>query len=122
MLLLKKDSTVAACYTIDSCLQCAKVISTANKVLGVIKRNYVYESQRKLMHLHKSLVRPLLEYCCQAWRTHLQKDIDNIEDVQRRTTRIIQVISSLSYEVGLYKYGILLFSNEQASLGLCISS
>ena len=49
--------------TIDSSIQCANVVSTANKVLGVIKRTYVHKSQRNIMYLYKSLVRPHLEYC-----------------------------------------------------------
>ena len=35
--------------TIDSSLQCAKVVSTANKALGDIKRTYVYKSQSNIM-------------------------------------------------------------------------
>ena len=36
-----------------------------------------------------------------------KKDIDNIERVQRRATRMIPDISSLSYEERLYKCGML---------------
>ena len=61
------------------------------------------------MYLYKSLARQHLEYCCQAWRPHLQKDTDGIEKVQRRTTRMIQEIHSLSYDEGLYKFGVLSF-------------
>ena len=85
--------------TIDSSLQCAKVVSTANKVLCVINRTYVYRSQSNIMYLYKSLVGPHLEYCCQAWHPHLQQDIDNTEKVQRRATRMILEISSLCYDV-----------------------
>ena len=103
----EKDLGVAICCTIDPRLQCAKVISTANKVLRVIKRTYVHKSQSNIMYLYKSLVRPHLEYCFQAWHPHLQKDIDNIEKVQKRATRMIPEISSLSYDERLYKCSIL---------------
>ena len=66
-------------YTLDSSLQYAKVVSTANNVLSVIKRTYVHKSLSNIMYFDKSQVRPQLEYCCQAWRPQLQKDIVNIE-------------------------------------------
>ena len=51
-----------------------------------------------IISLYMSLVRPHLEYCIQAWRPHMRKDIDKLERVQRRATRLISEISQLSYE------------------------
>ena len=67
----------------------------------------MYKSQGNIMYLDKSLARPHLEYCCQAWHPHLQKDIDNTEKVERRATRMIPKIHSLSYDVRLYKCSML---------------
>ena len=54
----EKDLDVTIGCTLDSSLQCAKMVSTANKVLCVIKRTYVHMSQSNIMYLYKSLVRP----------------------------------------------------------------
>jgi hypothetical protein len=54
---------------------CAKVVKQANRTLGMTKRSFTYLNQQTVVILYKSLVRPHLEYCVQAWRPHLQKDI-----------------------------------------------
>ena len=50
-----------------------------------------------------SLVRPRLEHCVQAWSPNLRKDIDNIDKVQRRATKLIEVYPNFSYEKRLRK-------------------
>ena len=78
--------------------QCIKVVNTANRVLGMIRRSFMCKDREIILQLYKSLVRPHLEYCVQAWRPHLQKDIDLIEGVQRRATKMISNLKNKSYE------------------------
>ena len=80
-----------------------QVVIIANNFLGVINWTYVCTSQSNIMYLNKSFVRPHIEYCCQAWRTHLWKDIDNIDKVQRNAARITPEILSHSHQERLYK-------------------
>ena len=56
--------------------KCINVVNTANKVLGMIRRSFMCKDREIILQLYKSLVRPHLEYCVQAWRPHLQKDIE----------------------------------------------
>jgi ribonuclease P/MRP protein subunit RPP40 len=79
-------------------LQCAKVVGKANKVLGMIQRTLKNFSSDVVMKLYKCLIRPRLEYAVQAWRPHLQKDIDLIEGVQRRATKLVVGTKGMSYE------------------------
>ena len=57
-----------------------------------------YREKNLIIPLYKSIVRPHLEYCIQAWRPHLKKDIDKLERVQRRATKLIPELRILSYE------------------------
>jgi len=86
--------------------QCAKVVKTANRVLGMISRTFTIRSKDVILQLYKSLVRPHLEYCIQAWRPHLQKDIKLLEGVQHRATKLIENFGSLSYEQRLSKLNL----------------
>ena len=43
-------------------------------------------------------MRPHLEYCIQAWRPYHKKDIDMLERVQRRATKMINRLRDHSYE------------------------
>ena len=47
--------------------QCATAVKKANSVLGMIRRNITFKSKGVIVKLYKSLVRPCLEYCVQAW-------------------------------------------------------
>jgi ribonuclease P/MRP protein subunit RPP40 len=50
------------------------------------------------MKLYKCLIRPRLEYTVQAWRPYLQKGIDLIEGVQRRTNKLVVETKGTSYD------------------------
>ena len=43
-------------------------------------------------------MRPKLEYCVQAWRPFLKKDIDSLERVQHRATKMISECKGLDYQ------------------------
>jgi hypothetical protein len=78
--------------------QCAKVVGQANRTLGLIKRTFGNFSADIVVQLYKSLVRPRLEYAVQAWRPYLHKDIELMERVQRRATKLVKGMGNKSYE------------------------
>ena len=63
----------------------------------MIRRSFVNISKDLFTFLYKKYVRPLLEYCSAIWSPYLAKDIDVLEKVQMRATRLIRGIGNLSY-------------------------
>ena len=63
----------------------------------MIKHSFNYLDVTTLKLLYKSMVRPHLEYAATVWSPSWIKDIDRLEDVQRRATRIEQ-LRGLNYE------------------------
>ena len=62
--------------------------SKGNKILGLIRINITYRDNKLIIYLYKAIVIPHLEYCIQTRRPYHKKDIDTLERIQRRTTKI----------------------------------
>ena len=78
--------------------QCSEVVKKANKIIGFIGRSFEHKSKEVILTLYNSLVRPLLEYCVQSWCPYYQKDINKLERVQRRVTKMIPSLKNKPYE------------------------
>ena len=70
---------------------------TANRVLGFIARYFRYKNKELILPLYKTLVRRHLEHAVQFWFPHLRRDIDKMETLQRRATKMIPEIRNHSY-------------------------
>ena len=67
--------------------QCGIAAAKGNQIFGLIRRNIVYKEKELIIPLYKTIIRPHLEYCIQAWRPYRKKDIDMLERVQRKATK-----------------------------------
>ena len=77
--------------------QTEKSCKSANRVLGFIARNFRYKNKELILPLYKSLVRPHLEHAVQIWFPNLRRDIDKIEKIHRRETKMNPEIRNHSY-------------------------
>ena len=78
--------------------QCRIAASKGIQVLGMIRTHLTYKENSLIVPLYKAIVRPHLEYCIQAWSPHLRKDIDMLDKIQRRATKLIPGLRDLTYE------------------------
>jgi hypothetical protein len=91
--------------------QCCKAANKGMSVLGMIRRTFKIVNEAAFKILYNTYVRPHLEYCVQAWCPHYRKDIDCLEKVQRRATKMVFGLEKFTYEERLER--LKLFSLEQ---------
>ncbi len=95
---VEKDLGVYISSDLKFSRQCLEVEKRAQKLLGYICRQFKYRNKTVVLTLYNALVRPLLEYAVQFWSPTLIKDIQRLERVQARATKLIPALRNKGYQ------------------------
>ena len=110
----EKDLGVIITDDLKFSKQCMEAEKKANKILGYIKRQFKTRQPDTILKLYNALVRPHLEYAVQFWSPSQINDIERLEKVQAKATKMIPSLRNINYERRLDRLN--LFSLEKRRL------
>jgi ribonuclease P/MRP protein subunit RPP40 len=114
----EKDLGVIISSDLKATKQCIEVEKKCNRLLGYIKRQFQFRNKKIIVTLYNALILPHLQYCIQFWSPSLIKDINRLERVQARATKLIPEIRHMTYENRLKALGMSTLKDRRIKLDL----
>jgi len=94
--------------------RCVLAAKQANGILGCIRQGTASRSREGILPLDSELVRPHWECCVLCWDPQYKRDIDVLERIQQKATKMMKRLGHLFYQEGMRE--LRLFSLEKRRL------
>jgi len=86
---LEKDFGIWSDPSLKFSVHVTNVVNKDNQILGLTRRSFTYMDLSLMKTLYTVLVRPHLKYGNVVWHPFLKKDIELLESVQHRASKMI---------------------------------
>ena len=93
----ERDLGIMVTSNLSSAEQVKSAVATANSILYRIKNSFSFIDISMANVLYKTFVRPHLEFAIAAWNPYAQTDIDKLERVQRKASKLPNCLRSQPY-------------------------
>ena len=100
---VERDLGVAITSDLKPSTHCQRAANRAMVALRLLRASFDRLTELNFASLFNTYVRPHLDYCIQAVGPQAVKDLDLLENVQRRATKLVREVKHLSYPCRLKK-------------------
>lgn len=83
------------------------IVKKANSLLYIVRKSFHSITPQLFLTVYKTYIRPILEFGFQIWNPYFEKDINMLEKVQRRATKLPMGFKKLEYEERLQRLKLL---------------
>ena len=103
---VERDLGIMVAHNLKSEHQVMNAVAKASMSLSILRKTFKNWTPSIFKGLYTAFIRPHLEYAASAWSPYLKKDIQALENVQRRATKRVKQLKNLSYEDRLKKLNL----------------